>query len=63
VMGYDNTEASEFCSPPLSTVHYAADEVSNIAVDRMIELIKTNDTDSEPIVQRISPDVIVRSTT
>ncbi len=63
VMGYDNTEAAEFSSPPLSTVHYAADEVSNIAVDRMIELIKTGDTDSEPAIERIRPGLVIRSTT
>lgn len=63
VMGYDGTEAAEYCTPPLSTVHYASDEVSSIAVDRMIELINSGVARNTGFAKRIEPELVVRSTT
>lgn len=63
VMGYDGTEAAEYCSPPLSTVRYASDEVSSIAVDRMIDLIENGASRETAFHKRIEPELVVRSTT
>lgn len=63
VMGYDNTEFGEYCAQPLSTVHYAADAVSALAVDRLLEAIESG-RDQRPAIRRlVEPDLIVRSTT
>lgn len=62
VVGYDNTEASEYCSLPLTTVNYAADQVSSLAVDRILSMIDSTTTDEAPIVEKIVPELIVRST-
>jgi LacI family transcriptional regulator len=63
VMGYDNTEIAAYCALPLSTVHYAADTISALAVDRLIEVVET-DRREPPVVRRlVEPELIVRGTT
>lgn len=39
VVGYDNVEAAEFAEVPLTTINYAADKVSDLAIDRLLSLI------------------------
>ena len=39
IMGYDNIAFTEFGEPPLSTVNYDAQAVSQMAVDRLMHLI------------------------
>jgi LacI family transcriptional regulator len=63
VMGYDNIEFSEFAFPPLSTVNYAVDMVSRMAVDRLMRLISAGDQLPEPRVTLIDPELIIREST
>ena len=63
VMGYDNIEFAEFASPPLSTVNYAVDMVSRMAVDRLMRLITAGDELPEPRVTLIDPELIIREST
>lgn len=63
IMGYDNIEITEFMQPPLTTMNYAVDQVSRMAVDRLMRLIGAHDEDPEPRVTLIEPDLVVRAST
>jgi LacI family transcriptional regulator len=58
VVGYDNIEAAEFAEVPLTTIHYAADKVSDLAIERLLSLI--DDVGQPPQVTLIEPDLVVR---
>jgi LacI family transcriptional regulator len=63
IMGYDNIEFTEFAQPPLTTMNYAVDQVSRMAVDRLMRLIEAKDQPPEPRVTLIEPDLVVRAST
>jgi LacI family transcriptional regulator len=63
IMGYDNIEYSEFAEPPLSTINYAVDVVSRMAVERIMRLIAAGDQQPEPRVTLIDPELVVRGST
>ena len=39
IVGYDNTEAADFSPVPITSINYAAAEVSHHAVERIMSLI------------------------
>ena len=45
---------------PLTTVNYAADEISRIGVDRILKRIEDVDSWGAPSVELIEPDLVVR---
>lgn len=61
VVGFDNLEASEFCAVPLTTINYAADEVSSYAVERIISTIENKRSDQTQLIRLIEPDLVIRS--
>jgi LacI family transcriptional regulator len=63
IIGFDNIEFAEYASVPLSTVNYAADVLSRMAVDRVMRLISVGDHLPEPKVTLIDPELIVREST
>jgi LacI family transcriptional regulator len=63
IMGYDNIELTEFAEPPLSTMNYAVDVVSRMAVDRLLRLITASAEAPEPRVTLIDPELVVRGST
>lgn len=63
IIGFDNIEYAEYASVPLSTVNYAADIVSRMAVDRLMRLISAGDHLPEPRVTLIDPDLVIREST
>ena len=63
IIGFDNIEFAEYASVPLSTVNYAADVLSRMAVDRVMRLISFGDHLPEPEVSLIDPELIVRQST
>lgn len=63
IMGFDNIELTEFAEPPLSTMNYAVDVVSRMAVDRLVRLIAAGDDAPEPRVTLIDPELVVREST
>lgn len=63
VVGYDNTEISRYGALPLTTVNYAADEISRIGVDRILKRIENPDAWGAPDVTLIEPDLIIRAST
>ena len=58
IVGYDNIEAAAFTEVPLTTINYAADKVSEIAIERLLALI--DDLAQPPTVTLIEPDLVVR---
>ncbi|MFI0842987.1 LacI family DNA-binding transcriptional regulator [Mesorhizobium sp. IMUNJ 23232] len=59
IVGYDNTEAADFSSVPMTSIDYAAAEVSRHAVDRILSLIGKTSPPA-PIVTLIDPEIVVR---
>ena len=58
IVGYDNIEAAEFAEVPLTTIDYAAEKVSELAIDRLLSLI--DDVGQPPQVTLIEPELVVR---
>ena len=60
VVGYDDTEISRYGALPLTTVNYAADEISRIGVERILRRIEKRDAWKAPGVTLIEPDLVIR---
>jgi LacI family transcriptional regulator len=60
IVGFDNIEYAEYAAVPLSTVNYAVEVVTRMAVDRLMRLISAGETLPEPRVTQIDPDLIIR---
>lgn len=63
IIGFDNIEYAEYAAVPLSTVNYAVDVVTRMAVDRLMQLITAGDQLPEPRVTLIDPELIIREST
>jgi LacI family transcriptional regulator len=63
IVGMDNIEFAEYAAVPLTTVNYAAETVTRMAVDRLMRLIAAGDQLPEPRVTQIDPDLLVREST
>ena len=58
IVGCDNIEAAEFADIPLTTIDYATDKVSDLAIQRLLSLI--GDESQPARVTLIDPDLVVR---
>jgi LacI family transcriptional regulator len=63
IIGFDNIEFAEFASVPLSSINYAVDLVTRMAVERLMQLIAAGDQLPEPRVTLIDPELVVRDST
>ncbi len=63
IMGFDNIEFAEHAATPISSVNYAVQMVTELAVDRLIGLIGAGDVLPEPRVTMIEPDLVIRDST
>lgn len=63
IAGFDNIEFAEFAGVPLTSVNYAVETVTRMAVDRVMRLISAGDVLPEPRVTQIDPDLVVREST
>jgi LacI family transcriptional regulator len=63
IMGCDNIEFAEYAAVPISSVNYAVDVVSQLAVDRLMRLISTGDHLPEPRATLIDPELVIREST
>ena len=63
IIGFDNIEYAEYAAVPLSTVNYAVDVVTRMAVDRLMQLIAAGDQLPEPRVTLIDPELVIRDST
>ena len=60
IVGFDNIEFAEYAATPISSVDYAVDRVTELAVDRLITLIQA-DALPDPEVTLIEPDLVLRA--
>lgn len=63
IIGFDNIEYAEHAGVPLSTVNYPVDILTDLAVERLMELIGVSGTLPAPRVTQIEPEVIIREST
>jgi LacI family transcriptional regulator len=58
VVGCDNIEAAEFADVPLTTIDYATDKVSVLAIERLLSLVA--DAAQPARVMLVDPDLVIR---
>jgi LacI family transcriptional regulator len=58
IVGYDNVEAAAFADVPLTTINYEAGKISELAIERLMELIAGGHP--APRVTLIEPELVVR---
>jgi LacI family transcriptional regulator len=58
ITGYDNIEAAAFADVPLTSVNYETAKVSELAIERLLQLIDR--PKSAPRVTLIEPDLVIR---
>lgn len=63
IVGFDNIAFAEYAGVPLSSVNYAVETVTSMAVDRLMGLIGAGETLPEPRVTQIDPDSVIRELT
>jgi DNA-binding LacI/PurR family transcriptional regulator len=64
IIGFDNIELAEHSRPPLTTVSYDAEGLSQRAVHHLMRLIEAgSDSPVAPQVEFVDPDLIVRQST
>jgi LacI family transcriptional regulator len=63
IMGCDNIEFAEYAAVPLSTVNYAVEMVTRLAVDRLMRLILAGDHLPAPRATMIDPELVIREST
>ncbi|HEY0854703.1 MAG TPA: LacI family DNA-binding transcriptional regulator [Devosia sp.] len=63
IVGMDNIEFGEYATVPLSSVNYAVETVTRMAVDRLMRLISAGDQLPAPRVTQIDPDLVIREST
>ena len=63
IIGFDNVEYAAYASVPLSSINYAVNDVSRLAVDRLMQLIEAGDHLPPPQATAIDPELIVREST
>uniref|UniRef100_A0A2A4Z837 LacI family transcriptional regulator n=1 Tax=OCS116 cluster bacterium TaxID=2030921 RepID=A0A2A4Z837_9PROT len=60
IVGFDNTEAAEFCSTPLTTINYASEDVSKHAVERILSRIEADNATEDTVITLIKPNLVTR---
>ena len=60
IIGCDNIDFAEYAAVPLSSVNYAVEVVSRLAVDRLMRLIAAGDQLPEPRATLIEPELVIR---
>jgi LacI family transcriptional regulator len=63
IVGMDNIEFGEYAGVPLSSVDYAVETVTRMAVERLMRLIAAGDQLPEPHITQIEPDLVIRDST
>ena len=63
IIGFDNIEFAEHAATPISSVKYEVEMVTELAVERLLQLIAAPDGLPKPRVTMIDPELIVRDST
>jgi len=61
IVGFDNIEFAEYAATPISSVDYAVEQVTELAVERLIGLIGAEEDLPAPEVTLIEPELVVRA--
>lgn len=61
LIGFDNIEYAEYASVPISTMNYDVGLVTDLAIERLIELINAGDELPPPRMTQIEPELIIRT--
>lgn len=49
IIGFDNTEVSQYLQPPLTTINYSKEEWGSVAADNLIQLLNGKETSPQTI--------------
>ncbi|MEZ5669078.1 MAG: LacI family DNA-binding transcriptional regulator [Alphaproteobacteria bacterium] len=60
VVGFDNIELAQFTAVSLTTINYAVQRLSRMAIDRLLALIEAGDSLPPPRVTLLDPELVVR---
>lgn len=63
IIGFDNIEFAEHAATPISSVKYEVEMVTELAVERLLQLVAAPNGLPEPRVTMIDPELIVRDST
>ena len=63
IIGFDNIEFAEHAATPISSVNYAVEQVTELAVEQLLGLIAEGDMLPEAQVTLIDPDLVIREST
>lgn len=61
LIGFDNIEYAEYASVPISTMNYDVGLVTDLAIERLIELINAGDELPPARMTQIEPELIIRT--
>lgn len=60
IVGFDNIEFGEYAVTPMSTINYDVPRVTNLAIERVLELIGVTGELPEARVTQVEPELVVR---
>lgn len=60
IVGFDNIEFAEHAATPITSVDYAVDHLTELAVDRLLGLMRATDSLPDAEVTLIEPDLVLR---
>ncbi|WEJ59787.1 LacI family DNA-binding transcriptional regulator [Devosia sp. FJ2-5-3] len=63
IIGFDNLEAGEYLSVTLSTVSYKTEDITRMAVERLLRLIDSPGNLPDPRVTLFEPELVIREST
>lgn len=63
IIGFYNIEFAEYAAVPLSTINYAVQMGTRMAVERLMQLIAAGEQLPEPRVTLIDPELVIREST
>ncbi|MFA5514546.1 MAG: substrate-binding domain-containing protein, partial [Sphaerochaetaceae bacterium] len=59
VIGYDDIELGNYFSPLLTTVHQPREEISSLAIERLVQLIESNPRRNHKEIV-VKPSLVIR---
>jgi LacI family transcriptional regulator len=60
IVGFDNIEFGEYAITPISTINYDVTRVTNLAIERVLDLISASGVLPEARVTQVEPELVVR---
>jgi len=60
ITGFDDIPWAHLSNPPLTTAKIAVAQMGRLAANRLVELINSNEINSNPITIIVSGDIVIR---